>query len=549
MSAETRRPVRPTPAQRLGRILERVTRQSGRTSDRSAYGSLLLGKVSESPRRRRIRIQFILTGMLAVTNVIGIGVSVLLVTIAVPQPSVFTDAPAWLTFGVAPGYAFLALVFSAYWITQRTTSKLRWATEGRSPTVQDERNTFFAAWRIAVTVFLPWMFGTVLLTVLYGLANVLFIPRFAISVGFIGLVVSTTCYMLSEFALRPVAAQALEAGPPPRRFAPGIMGRTMLAWFMGSGVPIIGISLMSVFSLVLRNLTATQLAFGVIVVSTATLFFGALLMWIMAWLITTPVRVVRSALQRVERGDLDGDLVVFDGTELGELQRGVNSMLEGLRERERVRDLFGRHVGREVAAAAEREIPTLGGEELHVGVLFIDIIGSTRLVTTMPPVEVVNLLNAFFAIIVEEVDRHSGFVNKFEGDASLAIFGAPLPLDCPEDHALRAARAIAERLAKEMPGCEAGIGVAAGQVVAGNVGARERFEYTVIGAPVNEAARLCELAKSRPGRLLTSETALEGASEAEATQWIPGRLVRLRGYQDRIRLASPARPAHPPRVR
>ncbi|TKD71117.1 adenylate/guanylate cyclase domain-containing protein, partial [Mycobacterium tuberculosis] len=89
-----------------------------------------------------------------------------------------------------------------------------------------------------------------------------------------------------------------------------------------------------------------------------------------------------------------------------------------------------------------------------------------------------------------------GLINKFAGDAALAIFGAPNRLDRPEDAALAAARAIAERLANEMPEVQAGIGVAAGQIVAGNVGAKQRFEYTVVGKPVNQAARLCELAKS-----------------------------------------------------
>ena len=159
-------------------------------------------------------------------------------------------------------------------------------------------------------------------------------------------------------------------------------------------------------------------------------------MWILSWLTATPVRVVRAALKRVEQGDLRGDLVVFDGTELGELQRGFNSMVDGLRERERVRDLFGRHVGREVAAAAERERPKLGGEERHVAVVFVDIVGSTQLVTSRPAAEVVQLLNRFFAVIVEEVDRHCGLVNKFEGDAVLAVFGAPNHLDRPEDQAL-----------------------------------------------------------------------------------------------------------------
>ena len=85
------------------------------------------------------------------------------------------------------------------------------------------------------------------------------------------------------------------------------------------------------------------------------LIFGFLLMLIVSWLTATPVRVVRAALKRVEDGDFDCNVVVFDGTELGELQRGFNAMVAGLRERERIRDLFGRHVGREVAALAEQE--------------------------------------------------------------------------------------------------------------------------------------------------------------------------------------------------
>jgi adenylate cyclase len=158
--------------------------------------------------------------------------------------------------------------------------------------------------------------------------------------------------------------------------------------------------------LALRNLTETQFGVAVLILAIATLIFGFLLMWIVSWLTATPVRVVRAALRRVEQGDLRGDLVVFDGTELGELQSGFNSMVDGLRERERVRDLFGRHVGREVAAAAERERPKLGGEERHVAVVFVDMVGSTQLVTSRPAADVVRLLNRFFAVIVDEVDRH-----------------------------------------------------------------------------------------------------------------------------------------------
>ena len=443
-------------------MLERVTRQSGRP-DTPAYGSLLLGRVSESQHRRRIRIQVILTSLVMVANLIGIAVAVLLLTIAIPEPSIFDDAPAWITFGVAPGYLVFAMAVGTYWITSRTVLAMRWAIEGRKPSRLDERNTFLAPWRVAIVDLILWGVGTVLLTTLYGLTNTQFIPRFLFAVGFCGVLVATGAYLLTEFALRPVAAQALEAGPPPRRLSSGIMGRTMIVWLLGSAVPVLGIALVAFFQIMMRNLTETQFAVGVVIVSAATLIFGFILMWILSWLTATPVRVVRAALKRVEEGNLRGNLVVFDGTELGELQRGFNAMVDGLRERERVRDLFGRHVGREVALAAERDMPKLGGEERHVAVVFIDIVGSTQLVTSQPPTEVVQVLNRFFTIVVEEVDRHHGLVNKFEGDASLAIFGAPNHLDCPEDEALGAARAIADRLAQEMPECQAGIGVAAGR--------------------------------------------------------------------------------------
>jgi adenylate cyclase len=526
-------------AQRLGRLLERVTHQSGRLPTTPAYGSWLLGRVAESQRNRRVRIQVILTVFIVTANLIGIGVALLLVTVAFPVPSVFSDAPPWISFAVAPAYVVIALVLGTYWITRRTITVLRWAIEERKPTRADERNTFLVPLRVAMVLLILWGIGAALLTTLYGLANSTFIPIVMFSVGFCGVLVATACYLSTEFALRPVAAQALEAGPPPRRFAPGIMGRIMTVWLLGSGMPVVGIALTAFFALVLRNLTETQFGVAVLILATATLIFGFLLMWILSWLTATPVRVVRAALKRVEEGDLRGDLVVFDGTELGELQRGFNAMVDGLRERERVRDLFGRHVGREVAAAAERERPKLGGEERHVAMVFVDIVGSTQLVTSRPAADVVQLLNRFFAVIIDEVDRHCGLVNKFEGDATLAVFGAPNHLDQPEDEALAASRAIARRLRSEVPECPAGIGVAAGQVVAGYIGARQRLEYTMIGEPVNEAARLCELAKAEPGRLLASSDTVNAAGEDERGHWSLGESVTLRGHNQPTRLAVP----------
>ncbi len=526
-------------AQRLGRVLERVTSQSGRVSATPEYGSWVLGRVSESQQRRRVRIQIILTTFVIIANLIGIGVASLVVIVAFPTPSVFEPEVRWITFVAVPVYVLAALVIGVFWATRRVINNVRWAIEERAPSREDQRNTFFAPWRLTRVLLILWGVGTVVLTVLYGMVDTDYIPKWLLGISFPGIVVSASCYLFTEFALRPVAAQALEAGQPPRRFAEGIMGRTMLVWALGSGVPVLGIFLAAAITLMLRNLTPTEFTVAVMILALFALAFGFILMWILSWLTATPVRVVRAALNRVEQGDLDTNLVVFDGTELGQLQRGFNSMVAGLRERERVRDLFGRHVGREVAEAAERQRPKLGGEERHVAVIFVDIIGSTLLVTSRPATEVVDLLNRFFAVIVEEVDRHHGFVNKFEGDAALAVFGAPNRLDNPEDEALAAGRAIARRIHEEAPECEAGIGVASGEAVAGNVGAKERFEYTVIGEPVNEAARLCELAKSSPGHLLASSDTVTNASESEQSNWTFGDTVTLRGHDEPTRLALP----------
>ena len=215
-------------AQRLGRLLERVTKQSGRLPETPAYGSWLLGKVSESQARRRVRIQVILTVFIVGANVIGIGVSTLLLTVAFPKPSVFSDAPLWIAFGVVPAYCVVALGLGTYLITRRTTGALRWSIEEHEPTPADERATFTAPFWLAFGVLMLWVLGTALLTTLYGLANSTFIPIVGFCVSVCGILVSTACYLFTEFALRPVAAQALEAGRAPRRLAPGIMGRTYI---------------------------------------------------------------------------------------------------------------------------------------------------------------------------------------------------------------------------------------------------------------------------------------------------------------------------------
>ena len=216
-------------------------------------------------------------------------------------------------------------------------------------------------------------------------------------------------------------------------------------------------------------------------------------------------------------------------------------MSSGLSEREELRDLFGRHVGEDVARAATERGIELGGEEREVAVLFVDLVGSTQLAVEHSPSEVVGSLNAFFAVVVEVVESNGGWINKFVGDAALAVFGAPIPREDAAGSALAAARELVGRLRDELSDLDAGIGVSAGRVVAGNVGAESRFEYTVIGDPVNEAARLCELAKDDDARVIASSAALERAGVQEREHWQLGEPVQLRGRSEQTRPATPVR--------
>ncbi len=201
--------------------------------------------------------------------------------------------------------------------------------------------------------------------------------------------------------------------------------------------------------------------------------------------------------------------------------------------------MFGRYVGEDVARRALERGTELGGQERDVAVLFVDLVGSTQLAATIPAGEVVNLLNDFFRVVVDTVNRHGGFVNKFQGDAALAIFGAPIEHPDACGAALAASRELHDEVIKVLGQTEFGIGVSAGRAIAGHIGAQARFEYTVIGDPVNEAARLTELAKLEAGHVLASAIAVSGALDAEALCWDVGEIVELRGRVAPTQLARP----------
>jgi adenylate cyclase len=476
--------------------------------------------------------------VVVVANVAGAGVVLVLAAWVLPEGPLADPAQVRLiniiTFG---GYLLLAVPIGLVWGSRRF--RLRRA-EDDAEQRHEQRMVLHGPLRLVTVQAALWIAAAALFA---GL-NVRFSPRLALAVGETTLLGGiTTCalsYLLSERILRRTAARVLASQPPRRRVLPGVVVRSLLFWALGTAVPVVGLMLAAVSALVYGDVVAAQLAVIVLAVGGTALVIGMLVTVGAARAVADPVNAVRRSMRRVERGELDVRVTVYDGTELGQLQAGFNTMVAGLQERERIRDLFGRQVGRDVASAAENAGEVrLGGEVRSVAVLFVDLVGSTTLAAERPPEEVVALLNRFFAVVVEVVEEHGGWINKFQGDAALAVFGAPAHIDDPAGCALAAGRELAGRLAAELPEAAAGIGISAGDAVAGNVGDVRRYEYTVIGDPVNEAARLTELAKAEPGGVLAAGTAVALAADSEAARWGLGDTTVLRGRAEPTRLATP----------
>ncbi len=393
-----------------------------------------------------------------------------------------------------------------------------------------------------VTGMVAWCIGGVVFIVASWSVAKNTAPVVAVAVALGATATAIIGYLQSERVLRPVAVAALRGGVPENVKAPGVILRQMLTWMLSTAVPLLAIVLAVVADKAsLLHATPEKLFNPILLLALAALAIGLVSTLLVAMSVADPLRQLRWALSEVQRGNYNAHMQIYDASELGLLQAGFNDMVRDLSERQRLRDLFGRYVGEDVARRALERGTELGGQERNVAVLFVDLVGSTQLAATRPPAEVVHLLNEFFRVVVDTVGRHGGFVNKFQGDAALAIFGAPIEHPDASGAALAAARALHDELLPVIGSAEFGIGVSAGRAIAGHIGAQARFEYTVIGDPVNEAARLTELAKLEGGHVLASAIAVSGALDAEALCWDVGEVVELRGRAAPTQLARPVK--------
>jgi adenylate cyclase len=422
-----------------------------------------------------------------------------------------------------------------------SATRMAWAREDRDPTAEERARLLRIPARTFKLDAAMWVVAAGGFFAVNAPFSVALAAQVTWTILLGGITTCAVAHLLMERLLRPLSDLALSFGPPARPAWPGVQGRLVLAWLLATGSPLLGVITLGVVGAASR-VTAEELARSAAVLGALAFAIGLGTTVIVARSVASPLTAVRRALGRVQAGDLGAEVAVDDGSEVGLLQSGFNSMVAGLRERARPQELFARHVGEDVARAALDGDPRVGGGEVQeVAVLFVDMVGSTTLAAEAPPTEVVARLNDFFAVIVDVVDGHGGWVNKFEGDAALCVFGAPVAQADAAGCALRAGRALHGRLRRELPAADAGIGLSAGPAVAGWVGAVERFEYTVIGDAVNVAARLCELAKQRPERVLASGAILERAVQDEAARWAVGDEVTLRGRTAATAVAVPLR--------
>ncbi len=268
-----------------------------------------------------------------------------------------------------------------------------------------------------------------------------------------------------------------------------------------------------------------------------TLFFAVMSALSVARRIAQPLTDLSAAMGRVREGDFEITAGPSTKTndEIGDLARAFDEMTEGLKERERLRGTLGRYVSENVAERilSEDDDLALRGEVRHVAVLFLDVRGFTTISEKLTPTEVVALLNEYFDVVVDRVGAHGGTVNKFIGDAAMCIWGAPKPAEQPERSAVlcaleiqaRVAKLSAERMRRGLTTVGLGIGINAGEAVAGNLGAAKRLEYTVIGDAVNLAQRL--ESQARAGEVLVSQSVYDKvAADVEAA---PREPVKLKG--------------------
>jgi adenylate cyclase len=475
------------------------------------------------------------------TNLVGAVTVVVLSLFVVPLPRVaHLEHVRVLNTVAAAIYVAVAVPLGALIGTRGLFHLRDWLNNDGPATEAVRRSVLRAPLRLFVVQIVLWFGAAGLFGTLNSTHSGLTGASVAMIVGLTGIVTAACAYLLTERIVRIPAARALADATPDRLAVPGVATRALLAWALGTGVPMAGLVTIGLVEL-LGDLhsTPSQLGIAIVVLGGIGIGIGLLAVTLAARATADPIDSVRHALAEVEHGHFDVQVPVYDGTQIGQLQLGFNQMVAGLAERERIRNVFGTYVDPDVAAHVLSEGTSLEGEEVEVTVMFVDVRNFTGFAERRAAREVVAGINQLFEHIVPIVRTHGGHVDKFIGDGLLAVFGAPRRQPDHADQAFAAALEIEHVVRSGAAGqLQVGIGLNSGSVVAGNVGGAGRFEFSVIGDAVNVAARVESATRETGDTILLAhytKDRLKGDHGALLER--PG--LTLKGKRDPVILYSP----------
>jgi adenylate cyclase len=481
---------------------------------RHAVSSRLGGVAAKWDPALALLTRALLIFAVVVANIVGAIVVVVGAVWVLPTPPVEDFGEVRLVNLVAAGiYLLVALPIGVLWGNWALRGVLAAARQERDPSDAERRLVLRGPVRIGLRMGFLWAVAAVLFAVLNLRYSGLLAFEVAITVALAGVTTSAVGYLLTERILRPITARVLKADVPGRPEVPGVAARALLAWALGTAVPVLGAMLVALFALGLGGgvgISVRELAVTILGLGGVALVIGLLATALAARAAADPVLSVRDALSQVEEGELDVEVAVYDGTEVGLLQAGFNRMVAGLRDRDRIREAFGTYVDRDVAEHILEEGTSFDGEEVEVTMMFVDVRDFTGFAEGRSATETVASLNRMFERVVPIVHRHEGHVDKFVGDGLLAVFGAPRRQDDHAERALRTALEITESLGEDAElELEIGIGLNTGRVIAGNVGGGGRLEFSVIGDAVNVAARVESCTRETGDAIMATESTKE----------------------------------------
>jgi class 3 adenylate cyclase len=435
----------------------------------------------------------------------------------------YTDPDAsefWAIVAFAEGCVLVATAFMMWNAGRRVRPIVAWmegqggAMEAWNAAVEVPRDlTLKVGWQPFLLIGVPVAVFATIVADLPPYQGLIIFAGSAVAVGYAAIL----HFFSYEQFLRPVVEDIVEDLPSSFTGAPvGVPVR----WKLLGALPLINVITGVVVSGLSTNGDASlhDLGLDVVVAVLVAFTISLELTVLVTRSVLQPVDRLLEATEAVKTGDLDARVPITSGDELGQLAGSFNEMMEGLSEREALREAFGAYVDPDVAERVLEEGGLIEGQEREVTLLILDVRDFTEFAERSSARETVAFLNDLFGIAVPRVTEHGGHANKFLGDGLLAVFGAPQRLDDHADRAVAAARAIADALADRF-GEEVrfGIGVNSGPVVIGSVGGGGRLEFAVIGDPVNVAARVERLTRE------TGDTIL--ITEATRCQLVRGRTI------------------------